>query len=209
MKAVRYHEHRAFLKRVASFTRGLLDSAPPAVNGSVVSMVPLAGRALALRLLGKSTMLELLRVGPMCLADWLNESFESDLLKSALAAPALAGTRSGPWSPGSAANLLRLEALSGDAVGGGPPVLIEALASAALARGVEIGLDAEVARIRTTRGTVEGVELTNGDRFDAPVVVSSCDPKRTFRDLLDASAISPKLSHQIDKLRCSGTTEQR
>jgi phytoene dehydrogenase-like protein len=194
------------LSRIAPFTRSLFDNGPPTLTGSAASIWPLASRGLALRLLGRVTMLELLRVGPMCLADWLNESFESDLLKVTLAAPALAGTRAGPWSPGTAANLLRLEALAGNTVEGGAPALIDALENAAAQRGVEIRLGSEVSRIRTAAGVVEGVELAGGAQIDAPVVLSSCDPKRTFLHLLGATAISPKLGHQIDKLRSSGTT---
>jgi phytoene dehydrogenase-like protein len=151
-------------------------------------------------------MMELLRVAPMCVADWLGEQFETELLRCALAAPALDGTTTGPWSPGTVANLLRLETLAGAAVVGGPGALVTALEASARRAGVDIRTEAEVGRIRLDGGVVCGVTLRDGETLDARVVVSSCDPKRTFLELVEPGAIGPKLRHRIDKLRASGTT---
>ena len=202
----RYGEYRAFIERIRSFAGRLFDTEPPALVGPAASTWLLLRRGLALRRLGRRDMMELLRIGPMCVADWLNECFETELLRCTLAAPALAGTSAGPWSPGTAANLLRLETMAGRAVGAGPAALIGALAEAARRRGVDVRLEAEVRHIRTAGGAVKGVTLSDGEPIDARVVASSCDPKQTFLDLLSPPAITPKLHHQISTLRCRGST---
>jgi len=56
----------------------------------------------SLRILGKSDMMELLRIIPMCVADWLGEFFEADLLKGGLAWFGTDGCYAGPWSHQSA-----------------------------------------------------------------------------------------------------------
>jgi hypothetical protein len=76
--------------------------------------------ALSLRLLGKKDMMEVLRVTPMCVADWLNEWFENDLLKAGLAAPGLEGCFAGPWSSGTVTNLLWMESTVAQSIAGGP-----------------------------------------------------------------------------------------
>jgi len=204
--ARRYDDYRRFIQRIRPFTRGLFDREPPALTGDAASLWSLAGRGLALRRLGRSDMMELLRIAPMCLADWLNEWFETELLRCTLALPAIAGTRTGPWSPGTVANLLRLESMAGKAVAGGPKTVIDALEDAARQRGVDIRVQAEVRHIRTADGAVVGVTLSDGETIDAGVVAASCDPKQVFLKLLSPSVVTPKLNHQIDKLRCSGTT---
>ncbi len=204
--AQRYGEYREFIQRIRRFTRGLFDSEPPALAGDAASLWSLVGRGLAFRRLGRSAMMELLRIAPMCLADWLNEWFDDELLRCTLALPAIAGTRTGPWSPGTAANLLRLESMAGKAVAGGPKTVIDALEAAARQRGVDIRVQAEVRHIRTADGAVEGVTLSGGETIDAGVIAASCDPKRTFLELLSPSVVTPKLKHMVDKLRSSGTT---
>jgi phytoene dehydrogenase-like protein len=203
---VRYAEYRAFLGRIAPFVRRLLDGEPPEFYAGAANMWSLATRGLALRRLGRETMLELMRIGPMSVADWLGEWFETELLASMLALPALAATRAGPRSPGTAANLLRVEALADRAVQGGTTALIDALAAAARRRGVDIRLECEVRSIRADDGVVQGVELGDGERIDAPVVAASCDPKQTFLQFLPAASTTPTLLHRIDKYRARGST---
>ncbi|MCZ6597568.1 MAG: NAD(P)/FAD-dependent oxidoreductase [Planctomycetota bacterium] len=202
----RYGEYRAFIERIRSFAGRLFDTEPPALVGPAASTWSLLRRGLALRRLGRRDMMELLRIGPMCVADWMNEWFESELLRCTLASPALTGTSAGPWSPGTAANLLRLESLAGRAVGAGPAALICALEQAARRHGVDVRLESEVRHIRTAGGAVEGVDLTDGEPIDTRVVAASCDPKQTFLKLLSPPAITPKLHHQIGTLRCRGST---
>ena len=91
------------------------------------------------RRLGRRDMIELLRLPPMCVADWLGEFISSAPLKAALARPAVAGDFLGPWSPGSTATLLLAEAAAGPGVEGGGGTIAAALEKAARAAGVTSG----------------------------------------------------------------------
>ncbi|MHC4909094.1 MAG: phytoene desaturase family protein [Planctomycetota bacterium] len=204
--AAHYGAYRAFIERITPFARTLLDAEPPAVLGPSASSLTLAARGLGLRRLGRADMMELLRIAPMCVADWVNEWFETERLGCMVAAPALDGAWMGPWSPGSAANLLRHECLAGRAVSTGPGGLIDSLEQAARQRGVEVRVNADVRRICTSGGAVTGVELADGETIDARAVAASCDPKHALLGLLEGPALEPKLAHQVTTLRSRGTT---
>jgi hypothetical protein len=47
-----------------------------------------------------------MRVAPMCVADFLNEQFQTPLLVEGLAAPAVIATWAAPWSAGTNTNLI-------------------------------------------------------------------------------------------------------
>ena len=55
--------------------------------------------------LGKKEMMRLVRWGPMAVADFVAEFFETDLLRAAVAARGIFGAALGPWSAGSTALL--------------------------------------------------------------------------------------------------------
>jgi phytoene dehydrogenase-like protein len=200
--------HR-FLDEVRPVLAGFLDEpALDPVEPTSLGVVELLRRAFRLRRLGRDRMLELLRLPPMCVGDWVAEWFESELLQAAVALPAVAGTWMGPRSPGSNMNLLLHEAAAGPGVHGDGPALIEALLAAGRAAGVELRLDAEVTRVVVERGSVAGVELADGTGIEAPRVAASCDPRTLFLRLLEPSAVSATLDHRIRHYRCRGTTAQ-
>lgn len=201
-----YAAWRAFLARVSPLLEGLLAAPPPPlVPSRLADFLGLARRGFPALKLGRKDLIELARVAPMCVADYLNEQFESPLLVEALAAPAVAGTFAGPWSSGTATNLLLAEHGAGEQVRGGPPALIAALLAAVRAAGGEVRLGAAVARIRTASGRVSGVELASGDSIDTSVVVATCDPKQAILKLLAPGELPITVEHEFENLRCRGT----
>ncbi len=198
---------RAFLSRIRGFVSGLLDRRPPPLRPrSLREWWSLGRTGLGLRRLGKADMLELLRVAPMCVSDWLQESFSDPLVPAALAAPALAGAFLGPRAAGSAASLLLYEGVRGPELRGGPAALVESLRKAFEAAGGEIRLEAEVSRILVERGRVCGVQLADGQSLPAPLVVACCDPRRALLDLLEPGLLPLELEEQIRLVRMRGTT---
>ena len=94
-----YRVYRELIDKVSPWIRSLLDEPQPdLVALSSREMVKMLGKGLGLRMLGKKTMQELLKVLPMCVADFLNEYFETDFLKAGMAGPALQASFNGPWS---------------------------------------------------------------------------------------------------------------
>ncbi len=203
----RYREFVAGARRVIE---PLLNEIPPDLarvgtleSGSIQTLMK---SGLALRKLGRDGMAELLRVPPMCVADWLNEFFAHDLVKGALAHAAIAGTWAGPWSPGTAANLLLLECTAGGSIRGGAAALATALDRAARSAGVEIRTGAEVRAIQVQDGAASGVVLSDGEKIAARRIAASCDPRVVFLDMLPPGTLALAFEHRVEVIRGRGTT---
>ena len=202
--AERYVAYRAFLERIRPPITRFLEEPPPRLfEPSLGNAMPLLKQAWDLRRLGESTMLEVLRIAPMAVADTLNEWFETPFLKAALAMPAVETTFGGPWSPGTAANLLLHECTP--EVVSSPVPGVSALEQAARGRGVEIRLGAPVGEILVDSGKVRGVRV-GAETIEANAVVSSCDPRRTFLQLLPPLHLPEALEHRIRHYRGTGLT---
>ena len=147
----------------------------------------------------------------MPVADLVGEWFDHELLRAAIAAPALTGTMLGPRSAGSSLVLLMREAhrqLAGGSalhVKGGPGAATRALAAAARAAGAEIRTST-VSRADRGRATtrVRGV-IVGGQTIEADVVVSSADPKTTFLRLIEPSELAPDFAAKMQHYRAAGT----
>ncbi len=204
--AAAYPAYLGFMVKLRPLVEQLLTSPPPPLSPEGVSdLWDLARRGLGLWRLGRHDTLELLRVAPMCVADYLDEQFETALLVEGLAAPAVLGTFAGPWSAGTNANLLLAEAAHGGHVVGGPAGLVAALERAARAAGAEIRTGAEVARIRVEEGRAAGVTLTSGESLDAGAVLATCDPKRAFLDLIALGTLPIRIEDEFRRIRARGT----
>lgn len=202
-----YAEYRAFLNRIKPIVKGVFDESPPDLEKkNPAELLRLGKLALALRMLGKKDMMEVLRIGPMCVADWLNEYFRSDLLKAGLCWPALEASFTGPWSPGTNANLILRECMEELPVAGGAQALAKALEAAAKAQGVEIRTGAEVQRILVKGGRASGVKLEDGQEISADTIASSCDPRTTFLNLIEGKHIPFQVEQRISNFRARGTS---
>jgi len=201
-----YQRLRGFLDRLPPLVSAVLAEAPPALApASMGDFWQLAKRGLSMLRISRRDLVELARVAPMCLADFLNERFELPFLVEAFAGPSVASTWSGPWSAGTVTNFLLRECAGGEALQGGPPALIGALAAAGRAAGAELRTGAEVQRIRVDQGKIAGVTLTSGETIDAQVVLSSADPKRTMLKLLPPGTLPLKTEEEFHCLRARGS----
>jgi len=149
----------------------------------------------------------------MSAGDFLDEWFETDVLKATKSASGIIGTFMGPRTPGSAYVLLHH--YMGEIDGafrawgfakGGTGAISESIASAARSLGAEIRLDAPVARITSSGGRVTGVALENGDEYVAPVVVTSLDPKRSFLKLMDERDLPADFVEDIRRYKIRGSS---
>ena len=207
--AEHYRQLHAFIEKIGRTVRAMLNDVPPdLLNLDAGGTLGLLRQGVSVRRLGERDMMELLRIPPMCVADWLNEYFETELLKASLAAPALAGTWAGPWSPGTAANLLMWMCSAERPVRGGGAAVVGALERAARSAGVEIRTGTEVAAINVSGGKAQGVTLADGETLSAAVVASSCDPKTTFLGLIRPQHISHVFEHGVRKFRTRATAAQ-
>ena len=205
-----YKDYQNFLKKISKVINGLMDNPPPDIdveNLTMASLVVLAKKGMQLKGLGNKAMMELLKVAPMCVRDFLDEKFETDFLKAGLAAPSLYGSYAGPWSAYSTINLLLWECASRSNVKGGPQALVNALEKAASDAGVEIRTKAEVRKILLNEdGKASGVRLKSGEQIESSKVAASCTPKEIFLNLFDDFELEYELDYWIDKIRSRGTT---
>lgn len=202
-----YIEFRKFLGKVAPVMRRVIAQPPPDPTAKrKAGLLKLAGAGLSMRKLGPEAMMELLRVAPMALGDFVGEWFENERVRAAVAGPAIGGTWLGPWSPGSTATFLLREAMGGPGVVGGPQALVKALYDAAVDRGAEVRTGAEVSRIRVSDGTAQGVTLADGEDIDARWVVATCNPRTAMFDLVPPRHLPVEIAEDIRVFRMRGTT---
>ncbi len=215
--ATKYIELSETLDSARSLIRDLLLMTPPEIDKPTsmdIWNLLRAGRMF--RGLRKKNMQRLIRWGPMAVADFVAEFFETELLRATIAARGIFGAAAGPWSAGTTALLLlrcgagglpdggshRIRGLPAGA--GGEGALSDALAAAAKQAGAEIRLNAEVARILVKDGAACGVALQSGEQIDAKAVVSGADPKRTFLGLLEPVHLAPSFLQKMRNYRSKG-----
>src|SRR5437870_239920 len=123
----------------------------------------------------------------MSAVDFLDQWFETDVLKATMSASGIIGTFLGVRSPGTAYVLLHhyMGEIDGafrswGFVRGGTGAISNAIAGAAREAGAEIRPEAAAAKIIIENGEARGVVLENGDEIRAKVVSSSVDPRLTF-----------------------------
>jgi phytoene dehydrogenase-like protein len=207
-----------FMRLVTALTGvldGIMTLTPPNLSGNrpgdLLSWLQVG---LNLKRLGKHDMMEFLRVLPMTVKEFLDEWFESEVLKGLLGAAGVTGSLQGPQSSGTALVML-YHYLGGAANGGfktgrfvrgGIGQLSAALAAAAREYGVEIRTGVEVAKIVVSNYRATGITLTTGERISAKVVISNADPRRTLFGLVGAPSLEPRLMRRVRNIRFKGST---
>jgi phytoene dehydrogenase-like protein len=211
--ARRYPDFVALMTRLADAVGGLLRAVPPDLPEvgwrDLRGLLPLAA---PLRRLGRKHVNDLLRVLPMPVADLLNEWFESDVVKAAIAASAVRDITWGPKEAGTAYLLLFNWALgdsglfrSAGLVRGGMGALASALAGAARSAGAEIRTGTPVERVLVDSGRVAGVALAGGERIAAATVVSSADPRTTFLGLCEPRLLPAAFVRHVRNVKYRGS----
>ena len=185
-----------FCSRMAALARLFeqLYGAPPANPLSV-------GLALRVRRLGRQAMEDLMRLLPMSVAELLDDWFECDALKGALAAMGVLHLQQGPRSGGTAFRLLHHH------VGSPQGVFRPARSSLGAALRARPGVGhrkAKVERIAVREGQVTGVVIAGGEELAAALVVSGADPRRTLLDLVASGWLDPDLVRALAHVRRRG-----
>lgn len=196
------------MRAISGVLEKLYGAPPPdPMSGDKRELWRLASIGWGLRRRGRRTIQDLLRVLPMPVADLLDDSFESDVLKATLGASGVMDTQLGPRSAGSALGLVHRHA--GNPNGVFRPErsnLAQVLRELAERRpGLELRREA-VLGIEVRAGRVHGVRLQSGELLEAGVVVSGLDPRRTLLELVDPVWIDPELQRALRNLRARGVS---
>jgi phytoene dehydrogenase-like protein len=188
----------AWLAGLAAVLGPLLMVSPPKLGSrrwsDVRELLRLAWRhrGLDVRTVGDAT-----RLMTMSISDLLDDWFESEQVKAALAINGVIGTWAGPDSPGTA--YVMAHHSIGD-VGdghlgnwgfpeGGMGAVADAIRRSAEALGATVRTRAPVERVLVAGGRAAGVVLRGGEELHAPVVVSAVHPKITFLEQVDRAEL--------------------
>ncbi len=185
------------------------DPANPGLEG-LRTLRDLGGH---LKSLGKEKFHWLTKIMTMSAYDFLREWFETDVLIATQAQIGVIGTFLGPKSPGTAYVLLHYYMGELDGASstwgsqrGGTGGVSEAIAGAARSFGAEILCNAPVKQVIIKNGQAIGIALENGDEIVGKTIVSGCDPKVTFRTLVDEKELPSDLVDAIDKFKYRGSS---
>jgi len=188
LDAEAYDEYGKAMVEMGRFAKPIMGMLPPDPTSldprGLLELLGMGKRFRDMRFHDKVNQVQLLT---MSAVDFLDQWFETDVLKATMSASGIIGTFLGVRSPGTAYVLLHH--YMGEIDGafrswglsrGGTGAVSNAIAAAAREFGAEIRTEAAVAQILSKNGRATGVALANGDEIRAKVVVSSVDPNLTF-----------------------------
>jgi phytoene dehydrogenase-like protein len=163
--------------------------------------------------MGEDRMYETIRFWTMSVAEYLDEYYETDVIKAAFSGSGIIGTALGIHSPGTAYVLLHhyMGEVDGN-VGswgfarGGMGAVSNAIAGAFRAAGGELRTEAGVDQILVEGGKVKGVALENGDEIAGRIVVSAMDVKRTFLNCMDEKDLPATFARRVRNFRSRGSS---
>src|SRR5205085_6577766 len=201
-----YDEYGKAMVEMGRFVKPILAMTAPdptslALKG-LKDLLSLARRFQKLPVEDKYNQVQLMT---MSAADFLDQWFETDVLKATMSASGIIGTFMGVRSPGTAYVLLHhyMGEIDGafrswGLVRGGTGAISNAIASAAREAGAEIRTEAPTAKIIVENGQAKGVVLENGDEIRAGIVSSSVDPRLTFMKFIGPEHLPADFVEDID-----------
>ena len=200
-----------FMKKATQFIHSanetIMPRLPKGFNFS--EGLGLAELGLDLRLMGGKDMMRIVRGIPMTADEFVDEWFESDVVKAAIASLGIHGLTLGVYGAGTGYTLMHNWAnrggLSHVSVQGGIGQISKALSAAVKAFGGEIRTSAEVKRILVDTFTCKGVVLANGEEISASNIISAADPKHTFLSLVGAVNLPPEFVWNAQSIKMRGS----
>jgi phytoene dehydrogenase-like protein len=214
LDAEAYEEYGKAMVEMGRFVKPILNMTPPDPTSldpkGLMDLLFLGRRFRALPDQDKYNQIQLMT---MSAVDFLDQWFETDVLKATMSASGIIGTFLGVRSPGTAYVLLHH--YMGEIDGafrswglsrGGTGAISDAIAGAAREAGVEIRTEAPVAKIIIKDGVASGVALANGDYFTAGVIASSLDPRQTFTRLVGEEHLTPEFAEDVRRYKFRGSS---
>jgi phytoene dehydrogenase-like protein len=209
-----YDEYGRAMVEMGRFVKPILSMLPP----DPTSLDPRGLKQLLFllqrfRALPRSDQYNQIQLMTLSAVDFLDQWFETDVLKATMSASGIIGTFLGVRSPGTAYVLLHhyMGEIDGafrswGLARGGTGAISNAIASAARAAGVEIRTGVEVAKILVRDNRATGVVLTSGDELEATFVASSVDPRLTFLRFVDRGLLPDEFVADVARFKYRGSS---
>jgi phytoene dehydrogenase-like protein len=209
-----YDRYSRDVMRQCKFIKPLLMRTPPDPTSfrprDLMELVYLGQR---FHRLGDARMYDTIRFYTISAADFLDEYFESDIVKAHMGGTSIIGTALGPHSPGTAYVLLHhYMGDIDDSVGawgfarGGMGAVSNALRASFEAHGGKVRTDSEVEKILVQGGRAQGVVLKGGEEIRASTVVSNMDVKRTFLNTVEAGDLPREFVDAVRNFKIRGSS---
>ena len=163
---------------------------------------------LNLRLAGRKDMLNFIRALPMSAQELVEEYFESEIVKAAIASVAIHDSTLGPMSAGTGYTLIHNWMNRGGLAHvnvGKAGEITSALANAVKSFGGAIRTEAEVIKICVENQVARSVMLTSGEEIPARMILSSADPKHTLLKLVGAMELPPEFVWHTQSIKMRGS----
>jgi phytoene dehydrogenase-like protein len=202
-----YVDFDRYFDHVARLLRDLMFVVPPNIN--VRELPKWASTAGRFRKWSGRDVHEVVRLFTMSASDFLDEWFEDDRVKGALATQAIIGAWAGPMTPGSAYVLMHhwIGEIDGHAgawgwVKGGMGGVSRAMARSAESAGAEIRTGVDVDRIAiNASGRAVGLALGDGTLIRSQRVVSSAHPVTTYLSLIGEERLPGDVVRDVKRYR--------
>ena len=209
-----YPRFGQLMGRVSRFVKPIIDAEAPRLNSlHPRDLLDLAAHGQRLRDMDADLRTAFLKLMTASAADYLDEWFETDVLKAPMSVSGIIGTMLGVRSPGTAYVLLHH--YMGEIDGafrawgfarGGTGAISEAIARSAVSSGAAIRTEAPVSEIIVEQGTARGVVLADGSELAARSVLSGCDPRRTFLQLVGEGHLPAQFTGDLKRFRYRGSS---
>jgi phytoene dehydrogenase-like protein len=206
-------DYYAMLESVADVLRDLALKSPPNVGGGIKTLIDGALQGRNLMKLSLSQQRDVLDLFTKSARTFLDGWFESEAVKAAFGFDAVVGNYASPDTPGSAYVLLHH--VFGEVNGkkgawghsiGGMGAITQAMATVCRAAGVEISLEAPVARVLVDGDKVTGVRLVSGEEILADRVIANVGPKLLYERLFEESDLKPEFQRRIKSFKSGSGT---
>ncbi len=214
LDAEAYDEFGKEMQQMGRFVKPILSMTPPdPTKISLDALRKLMFLGQRFRSLPAEDKYNQVQLMTMSAVDFLDQWFETDVLKATMSASGIIGTFLGVRSPGTAYVLLHhyMGEIDGSYrswgfARGGTGAISNAIAGAAREAGVEIRTQSPIARILVKNGRATGVALENGDEFHADLVSSSVDPNRTFLKMLEPGNLPEDFLEEVRRYKFRGSS---
>lgn len=214
LDAEAYDEYGKAMLDMARFVKPIMSMTPPdptSLNARGLKDLYFLGRRF--QNLDPEDKYNQVQLMTMSAVDFLDQWFETDVLKATMSASGIIGTFLGVRSPGTAYVLLHH--YMGEIDGafrswglsrGGTGAISNAIADAAREFGAEIRTEAPIAKILMKNGEAKGVILANGDEILADVVSSSVDPRLTFMKMIGEEHLPDDFAADLKRYKYRGSS---
>src|SRR5687767_12472227 len=205
LDAEAYDEYGRAMIEMSRFVKPILGMLPPdptSLDLAGLKQFLFLGRRF--KALSREDQYNQIQLMTMSAVDFLDQWFETDVLKATMSASGIIGTFLGVRSPGTAYVLLHhyMGEIDGafrswGLARGGTGAISNAIAGAARAAGVEIRSETEVDRVLVREDRAEGVVLKDGTEIRAHVVSSSVDPNLTFLKMVGTEHLTEEFVRNV------------